>query len=114
MWNNAEHLATYFAVPSMGAVLHTLNIWLAPEQLIYIATEAEDKVIIVDATLIPRLARMLPPRSSTWSWRWDRRWLPPSARRTPRWTRHRASPRTAGRQHSSGDRSVGSAPYCWA
>jgi fatty-acyl-CoA synthase len=60
MWNNAEHLIAYFAVPSMGAVLHTLNIRLFPEQLVYIAGHAEDKVIIVDGTLIPLLARVLP------------------------------------------------------
>jgi fatty-acyl-CoA synthase len=60
MWNNAEHLVAYFAIPSMGAVLHTLNIRLFPDQLIYIATHAEDKVIIVDSTLIPLLAGVLP------------------------------------------------------
>src|SRR5262245_64138946 len=64
MWNNAEHLVAYFAVPSMGAVLHTLNIRLFPEQLTYIATLAEDRVIIVDSTLIPLLARVLPGLST--------------------------------------------------
>ncbi|HEY7173829.1 MAG TPA: AMP-binding protein, partial [Micromonosporaceae bacterium] len=37
MWNNAEHMAAYAAVPSMGAVLHTLNLRLFPDQLTYIA-----------------------------------------------------------------------------
>src|SRR4029453_13709489 len=37
MWNNAEHLVAYLAVPSMGAVLHTLNLRLFPEKLVYIA-----------------------------------------------------------------------------
>jgi fatty-acyl-CoA synthase len=60
MWNNAEHLVAYLAVPSMGAVLHTLNLRLFPEQLIYIANHAEDQVIIVDSTLIPLLAGVLP------------------------------------------------------
>ncbi len=64
MWNNAEHLIAYYAVPSMGAVLHTLNIRLFPEQLIYIANHAEDKVIIVDSTLIPLLAKVLPQMST--------------------------------------------------
>ncbi|HEY7174310.1 MAG TPA: long-chain fatty acid--CoA ligase [Micromonosporaceae bacterium] len=59
MWNNAEHMAAYAAVPSMGAVLHTLNLRLFPDQLTYIANHAEDSVIIVDATLIPLLARVL-------------------------------------------------------
>ena len=49
MWNNAEHLVAYLAVPTMGAVLHTLNIRLFPEQLAYIANHAEDRVVIVDA-----------------------------------------------------------------
>jgi fatty-acyl-CoA synthase len=60
MWNNAEHLEVYLAVPSMGAVLHTLNIRLFPEQVVYIANHAEDKVIIVDGSLIPLLAKVLP------------------------------------------------------
>jgi len=60
MWNNAEHLVAYAAVPSMGAVLHTLNLRLFPDQLTYIANHAEDSVIIVDSTLIGLLARVLP------------------------------------------------------
>ncbi|MDQ1625548.1 MAG: hypothetical protein QOJ49_1046, partial [Actinomycetota bacterium] len=48
MWNNQEHLEAYLAVPSMGAVLHTLNIRLFPDQVIYIANHAEDKVVLVD------------------------------------------------------------------
>jgi fatty-acyl-CoA synthase len=60
MWNNQEHLETYFAVPSMGAVLHTLNIRLFPDQITYIANHAEDKVVVVDGSLIPLLARVLP------------------------------------------------------
>ncbi|HEX6500388.1 MAG TPA: fatty acid--CoA ligase [Micromonosporaceae bacterium] len=64
MWNNAEHLVAYFAVPSMGAVLHTLNIRLYPEQVAYIANHAEDKVVIVDSTLIPLLVKCLPQMST--------------------------------------------------
>ena len=64
MWNNAEHLIAYFAVPSMGAVLHTLNIRLFPEQLVFVVGHAEDKVIIVDSTLVPLLARVLPQLST--------------------------------------------------
>ena len=60
MWNNAEHLAAYLAVPSMGAVLHTLNIRLSPEQIAYIANEAEDQVIIADLSLAAQLAPVLP------------------------------------------------------
>src|ERR1700722_7144169 len=53
MWNNAEHLEAYLAIPSMGAVLHTLNIRLFPEQVVYIADHAEDRVIIADDSLVP-------------------------------------------------------------
>ncbi len=60
MWNNVEHLATYLAVPSMGAVLHTLNIRLFPEQIAYIANEAEDRVVLVDLSLAKPLAAVLP------------------------------------------------------
>ncbi|HKS45238.1 MAG TPA: long-chain fatty acid--CoA ligase [Amycolatopsis sp.] len=60
MWNNAEHLAAYLAVPAMGAVLHTLNIRLFPEQLVYVANHAEDQVVLVDGTLVPLLAKQLP------------------------------------------------------
>src|ERR1019366_3109027 len=58
MWNNQAHMEAYLAVPSMGAVLHTLNIRLFPEQLAYIINHAEDKIIIVDAVLASLLAKV--------------------------------------------------------
>lgn len=58
MWNNQRHMEAYYAIPSMGAVLHTLNIRLFPEQLSYVINHAEDKVLIVDASLIPLLAKV--------------------------------------------------------
>jgi fatty-acyl-CoA synthase len=60
MWNNAEHLEVYLAIPSMGAVMHTLNIRLSPQQVGYIATHAGDYAVIVDASLVPLFARVLP------------------------------------------------------
>src|SRR5229473_709293 len=60
MWNNQQHLEAYFAVPAMGAVLHPLNIRLAPEQITYIANHAEDRVVIVDDSLLPVFATLLP------------------------------------------------------
>src|SRR5579862_2609954 len=57
-WNDQEHLEAYLAVPSMGAVLHTLNIRLFPEQLAYVVNHAEDKVVIVDASVAPLFARV--------------------------------------------------------
>lgn len=59
-WNNQEHLEGYLAIPAMGAVLHTLNIRLFPEQLIYVANHAQDKVVIVDDSLVGLLAAQLP------------------------------------------------------
>jgi acyl-CoA synthetase (AMP-forming)/AMP-acid ligase II len=58
MWNTQEHLEAYFAVPMQGAVLHTLNIRLFPEQLAFIVNHAGDKVVIVDDVLAPLLARV--------------------------------------------------------
>ena len=57
-WNTQEHLEAYFAIPCMGAVLHTLNLRLFPEQLSYIINHAEDRVIIVDDSIVPLLARV--------------------------------------------------------
>ncbi|MGH3751990.1 MAG: long-chain fatty acid--CoA ligase [Pseudonocardiaceae bacterium] len=59
-WNNQEHLEAYLAIPSMGAVLHTLNLRLAPDQVAWIANHAQDDVVIVDGSLVPLLARALP------------------------------------------------------
>src|ERR1700678_3609478 len=60
MWNNAEHLEAYLAIPSMGAVLHTLNIRLDPAEIGYIASHADDYAVIVDESLVSRLAEVLP------------------------------------------------------
>ena len=57
-WNNQEHLEAYFGVPSMGAVLHTLNIRLPGAQVAQIVNHAGDRIIIVDDTLVPLLARI--------------------------------------------------------
>src|SRR4051794_35414269 len=55
-WNIQEHLEAYFAVPGVGAVLHTLNIRLFPEQLTYVINHAADRLVVVDGDLIPLLA----------------------------------------------------------
>ncbi|GEN36792.1 long-chain fatty acid--CoA ligase [Aneurinibacillus danicus] len=52
-WNHHRHLEVYFAAPGMGAVLHTINIRLSPEHIVYIVNHAEDKVLIVDEDLLP-------------------------------------------------------------
>ena len=60
MANNQEHLEAYFAVPCMGAVLHTLNIRLAGEHIAFIANQAEDSVVLVDVSLVGVFAAVLP------------------------------------------------------
>src|SRR5689334_6611393 len=59
-WNTYRHLEVYFAAPCSGRVLHTLNIRLFPEQVIYIANHAEDEVVLVDASLLPALEKLAP------------------------------------------------------
>ncbi|MHB8156073.1 MAG: long-chain fatty acid--CoA ligase [Desulfocucumaceae bacterium] len=54
-WNTHRHLELYLAIPTMGSVLHTLNLRLFPDQLIYVINHAEDKVILVDQDLLPLL-----------------------------------------------------------
>ncbi len=58
-WNNYQHVEMYFGIPAIGAVCHTLNIRLFPEQLVYVVNHAEDKVIFVEATLLPLVERVV-------------------------------------------------------
>ena len=57
-WNTQEHLEAYYAVSSMGAVVHTLNLRLFPEQLAFVINHGGARTLIVDASLIPVLARV--------------------------------------------------------
>jgi fatty-acyl-CoA synthase len=57
-WNSQRHLEVYYAVPCVGAVLHTLNIRLFTEQLVYVANHAEDQVVFVDDSLVPLLEKV--------------------------------------------------------
>jgi len=52
-WNHFQHLELYFAIPGIGAVCHPLNIRLAADQLAFIINHAEDRVVFLDASLIP-------------------------------------------------------------
>ena len=54
-WNTYRHMELYFAVPCIGAVLHTLNMRLFVDQLVYIINNAEDKMVFVDGDLVPLL-----------------------------------------------------------
>ncbi len=52
MWSQQEHLDTYFGVPAIGAVLHTLNFRLHPDDLAYIVNHAQDRFLVVDSSLL--------------------------------------------------------------
>jgi acyl-CoA synthetase (AMP-forming)/AMP-acid ligase II len=67
-WNSQRHLEIYLAVPSMGAVLHTLNIRLFADQLAYVANHAGDKVVFVDDSLVPLLAEVAPRFETVEHW----------------------------------------------
>ncbi|HEX8825330.1 MAG TPA: long-chain fatty acid--CoA ligase [Archangium sp.] len=58
-WNHSRHLELYFGVPAMGAVLHTLNLRLHPNDLAYIARHAEDRILVVDRSLLPLLEKFI-------------------------------------------------------
>jgi fatty-acyl-CoA synthase len=57
-WTHYRHLEAYLGVPSMGAVLHTLNLRLHPDDLAYIIADAEDQVVLVDESLVPLLDKV--------------------------------------------------------
>ncbi len=59
-WNNQRHFELYMAVPCVGAVLHTLNVRLFAEQIVYIVNHAADRVIFVDDSLVPLLEQLAP------------------------------------------------------
>ncbi|HVE91026.1 MAG TPA: long-chain fatty acid--CoA ligase [Actinomycetota bacterium] len=53
-WNHRRHLEAYFAVPGMGAVCHTINVRLFPEQVAWIVDHAHDEVVLLDEDLLPQ------------------------------------------------------------
>jgi len=53
MWNHAAHLEAYFGIPLAGAVIHTLNLRLHPDEIAYIANDAGDRMLVVDESLLP-------------------------------------------------------------
>ena len=52
-WNHHAHLECYFGIPAAGGVMHTLNLRLAPDEIGWIADDAEDRFLIVDDVLLP-------------------------------------------------------------
>jgi fatty-acyl-CoA synthase len=67
-WNTREHLEAYYAVPCSGAILHTLNLRLFPEQVAYTIDHAGDRAVIVDASLVEEMAKVAPLVSSVERW----------------------------------------------
>jgi acyl-CoA synthetase (AMP-forming)/AMP-acid ligase II len=63
-WNGYRHFELYFAVSGMGAILHTVNPRLFPEQIAYIIEHAEDKYVFVDLTFVPLLEKLAPGLAS--------------------------------------------------
>jgi fatty-acyl-CoA synthase len=59
MWNSIWHMEAYFGIPASGAVLHTLNLRLSPQDLAHIIKDAGDRIVIVDDTLLPLLEQVL-------------------------------------------------------
>ncbi|MCK0191459.1 long-chain fatty acid--CoA ligase [Arenibacter sp. F20364] len=59
-WNHGPHVELYYGVPGIGAICHTINIRLSSHQTEYIINHSEDKVIFVDATLVPLLEKIAP------------------------------------------------------
>ena len=59
-WNHQRHLEAYFAIPSAGFVMHTLNLRLHPSDLAYIVNHAEDQVVLVDQVLWPLWEKVAP------------------------------------------------------
>jgi fatty-acyl-CoA synthase len=63
-FNHARHLELYYAVPLLGAVLHTINVRLFPEQLVYITNHAQDRMVFFDGECAERLAEIAPQLDS--------------------------------------------------
>jgi fatty-acyl-CoA synthase len=59
-WNTHRHLEGYFAAPGMGAVVHTINIRLNPDDIVYIINHAQDKVLLIDPDLVPIVEELAP------------------------------------------------------
>lgn len=63
-WNHHRHLELYFGVPSVGAILHMINIRLSPEHILHVVNHAEDEILVVDDNLFPLIDALLPQMQS--------------------------------------------------
>ncbi len=77
-WNGFRHLEIYYAVSGMGAVCHTINPRLFPDQITYIVNHAEDQYVFFDLTFAPLVAKLKPhcPKVRGWVAMTDRAHLP--------------------------------------
>ncbi|MCC7098815.1 MAG: fatty-acid--CoA ligase [Rubrivivax sp.] len=84
-WNGYRHLELYYAVSGSGAVLHTLNPRLHPDQIVYIADHAEDQVLFFDLTFLPLIAAVAGRTKTVKHWvaMCDRAHLPADAAKVP-------------------------------
>ncbi|EOP67610.1 MULTISPECIES: long-chain fatty acid--CoA ligase [Bacillus] len=57
-WNHHRHVEAYFAIPSIGSVLHTINIRLSAQHISYIIGHAEDRILLVDEDLVPLVEKI--------------------------------------------------------
>ncbi|HWJ02162.1 MAG TPA: long-chain fatty acid--CoA ligase [Verrucomicrobiae bacterium] len=57
-WNNHRHMEAYFAIPCMGSILHTINIRLSAEHIVYIINHAGDKLLLIDEDLVPVIEKV--------------------------------------------------------
>src|SRR5262245_32778598 len=67
-WNGYRHMELYYAVSGSGAVLHTLNPRLHPDQVVWIADHAEDQVLFFDLTFLPLIAAVAPRTKTVRHW----------------------------------------------
>jgi acyl-CoA synthetase (AMP-forming)/AMP-acid ligase II len=79
-WNGFRHFEIYYAVSGMGAVCHTINPRLFPEQIVYIANHAEDRLVFFDLTFAPLVEKLRPlcPKVKGWVAMTDRAHMPAS------------------------------------
>jgi fatty-acyl-CoA synthase len=63
-WNTHRHYEAYFGIAGIGAISHTINPRLFPEQITYIVNHAEDKLLFIDETFIPLVEKLSPQLTS--------------------------------------------------
>ncbi|HYL90702.1 MAG TPA: 3-(methylthio)propionyl-CoA ligase [Burkholderiales bacterium] len=67
-WNNFRHFEIYYAVAGSGAIIHTINPRLFPDQIAYIGNHAEDKVVFFDTTFAPLVEKLKPQLKTVQHW----------------------------------------------